>query len=102
MLRPLKQDSAHEYFVARWATPTALSCHLVQTIRSWLSTRKLSRVTLLDIFERAVVVLVFGHFAFVMLNAPGRSAGILGIILFVSESLPVFLDSHQTTVQGYV
>ena len=36
-------------------------------------------------------MLVFGHFAFVMLTAPGGSAGILGIILLVSESLPVFL-----------
>ena len=66
--------------------PTSL-----ETIRCWLSTRKLSRLKLLDIFERAVVVLVFGHFAFVMLTAPEGLAGILSIILLVSESLPVFL-----------
>ena len=46
---------------------------------------------LLDIFERAVVVLVFGRFAFVMLTFPAGTAGILGLILLVSESLPVFL-----------
>ena len=58
---------------------------------SWLSTHSLSRVILLDIFERVVVLLVFGHFAFVMLTAPEGTAGILSIILLVSESLPVFL-----------
>jgi protein-S-isoprenylcysteine O-methyltransferase Ste14 len=90
-LQPLKPDNAREYFVARWAGALRYPATSFQTIWSWLSTRKLSRVTLLDIFERAVVVLVFGHFAFVMLTAPGGSAGILGIILLVSESLPVFL-----------
>ena len=40
-----------------------------------------------DIFERAVVLLVFGHFAFVMVG----KASVLSLILLVSESLPVFL-----------
>jgi protein-S-isoprenylcysteine O-methyltransferase Ste14 len=84
-VQPLKPDNAREYFVARWVA--ALRYRVTS---SWLTTRKLSRVTLLGIAERAVVVLVFGHFAFVMLSASG-SAGILGIILLVSESLPVFL-----------
>jgi len=42
---------------------------------------------LLDVFERAVVLLVFGHFAFVMVG----KASVLSLILLVSESLPVFL-----------
>lgn len=42
---------------------------------------------LLDVFERAVVLLVFGHFAFVMVG----KASLLSLILLVSESLPVFL-----------
>ena len=47
---------------------------------------------LLDVFERAVVLLVFGHFAFVMLTASlAGKAGVLSLILLVSESLPVFL-----------
>ena len=90
-LRPLEQDNAREYFGARWAGALRYPSTSLETIRSWLSTRKLSRVMLLDIFERAVVVLVFGHFAFVMLTAPEGTAGILSIILLVSESLPVFL-----------
>ena len=90
-LQPLEQDTAREYFIARWAGAMRYPATSFETIRSWLSTRKLSRVMLLDIFERAVVVLVFGHFAFVMLTAPEGTAGILGIILLVSESLPVFL-----------
>jgi protein-S-isoprenylcysteine O-methyltransferase Ste14 len=44
-----------------------------------------------DIFERATVMVVFGHFAFVMLTALAGTAGILGLTLLVSESLPVFL-----------
>jgi protein-S-isoprenylcysteine O-methyltransferase Ste14 len=47
---------------------------------------------LLDVFERVVVVLVFGHFAFVMLTASlTGKAGVLSLILLISESLPVFL-----------
>ena len=47
---------------------------------------------LLDVFERVAVVLVFGHFAFVMLTASlAGKAGVLSLILLVSESLPVFL-----------
>ena len=42
---------------------------------------------LLDVFERAVVLLVFGHFAFVMVG----KASVLSLILLASESLPVFL-----------
>ncbi len=58
---------------------------------NWLSTRKLSRVMVLDIVERAVVMLVFGRFAYVMLTAPAGTGGILRLFLLVSESLPVFL-----------
>ena len=60
-------------------------------MRSWLSTRKLSRVTVLEIVERAIVMLVFARFVYVMLTAPAGTAGILRLILLVSESLPVFL-----------
>src|SRR3990170_7781988 len=90
-LQPREQDNTREYFVARWRGALRYPATSFETIRSWLSTRKLSRVTLLDIFERAVVVLVFGHFAFVMLTAPEGTASILGVILIVSESIPVFL-----------
>jgi protein-S-isoprenylcysteine O-methyltransferase Ste14 len=91
-LQPLEHDDAREYFVARWAgAQLRYPATSFETIRSWLSTRKLSRVMLLDIFERAVVVLVFCHFAFVMLTAPEGTPGILSIILLMSESLPVFL-----------
>ena len=91
-LQPLEHDDAREYFVARWGGALRYPATSFETIRSWLSTRKLSRVMLLDIFERAVVVLVFCHFAFVMLTAPEGTAGnILSIFLLVSESLPVFL-----------
>jgi protein-S-isoprenylcysteine O-methyltransferase Ste14 len=51
---------------------------------------ELSRLLLLDFFERAVVMLVFTRFAFIMLT-PAGTMNILGIILLVSESLPVFL-----------
>ena len=92
-LQPLSQTTraTREHFIARWAGALRYPATSFETVRSWLSTRKLSRMTLLDIFERAVVVLVFGHFAFVMLTAPEGTAGILSIILLVSESLPVFL-----------
>ena len=54
--------------------------------------RNHTRVMLLDVFERAVVLLVFGHFAFVMLTASlAGKAGVLSLILLVSESLPAFL-----------
>ena len=56
-----------------------------------LSMRGLSHVMILDMFERAIVVLVFGHFGFVMLTVPAGTAGILGLILLVSEGLPVLL-----------
>ena len=90
-LQPLEHDVAHEYIVARWAGALRYPATSFGTIRSWLSTHKLSRVMLLDIFERAVVILVFCHFAFVMLTAPEGTPVILSIILLVSESLPVFL-----------
>lgn len=56
-----------------------------------LPTRGLSRGALLDIFERVVVVLMFGYFAVVMLTAPAGTGGVLSLILLLSESLPVFL-----------
>jgi protein-S-isoprenylcysteine O-methyltransferase Ste14 len=59
-------------------------------LRSRLFSRKLSRAKLLGIFERVVVLVVFSHFAFVMLAAFGK-VGVLSLLLLVSESLPVFL-----------
>ena len=90
-LQPREQLNPREYFVARWAFALRHSVIPFEAIRSWLSTRELSRVMMLEIFERAIVVLVFSHFAFVMLTAPAGTAGILGLILLVSESLPVVL-----------
>ena len=86
-----REQNTRASFVARWAFALRYPDASFEAIRSWLSTRKLSRVMLLDIFERAVVVLVFGRFAFVMLTAPAGKAGALSLILLVSESLPVFL-----------
>ena len=86
-----REQNTRASFVARWAFALRYPDASFDAIRSWLSTRKLSRVMLLDIFERAVVVLVFGRFAFVMLTAPAGKAGALSLILLVSESLPVFL-----------
>ena len=57
--------------------------------RSWVSTSK--QRMLLEIFERAIVVLVFCRFVFAMLTAPAATADILRFFLIVSESLPVFL-----------
>ena len=90
-LEPREQHNPREYFVARWAFALRHPVTSFEAIRSWPSTRELSRLMMLDIFERAIVVLVFGHFAFVMLTAPAGTAGILGVILLISESLPVFL-----------
>jgi protein-S-isoprenylcysteine O-methyltransferase Ste14 len=90
-LQPREQDNPRESVFARGAFALRYPVTSLEAIRSWLSTHKLSRVMLLDIFERAVVVLVFGRFAFVMLTAPAGTAGILRLILLVSESLPVFL-----------
>ena len=90
-LQPREQDNSREYFVAHWALALRYPATWFKAIRSWLFTRKLSRVILLDILERTVVVLLFGHFAFVMLTTPAGTAGILSLILLVSESLPVFL-----------
>ena len=90
-LQPLEHDDAREYFVARWRGALRYPATSFETIRSWLSTRKLSRVMLPDLFERTVIVLLFCHFAFVMLTTPAGTAGILSLILLVSESLPVFL-----------
>ena len=73
---------------ARWASPTSAESS-PGTIQSWLSRRKLPRVKLLDVFERVVLLVVFGHFAFVMLTV--GNAGALSFMLLVSESLPVFL-----------
>jgi protein-S-isoprenylcysteine O-methyltransferase Ste14 len=88
---PRGQGNSREYFVARWASPLRYPAASFEAIRSWLATRKLSRVMLLDIVERGVVMLVFARFAFVMLSAPPGTGGILRLILVLSESLPVFL-----------
>jgi protein-S-isoprenylcysteine O-methyltransferase Ste14 len=90
-LQPREQDNPREYFVAHWTSALRYPATWFEAVRSRLFTRKLSRVAFLDILERTVVVLVFGHFAFVMLTTPAGTAGILSIILLVSESLPVFL-----------
>jgi protein-S-isoprenylcysteine O-methyltransferase Ste14 len=90
-LQPREQDNLRESVFARWAFALRYPVSSFEVIRSWLSTHKLSRMMLLEIFERAVVVLIFGRFAFVMLTAPAGTAGILRLILLVSESLPVFL-----------
>ena len=79
---------------ARWASPTRAesSPGTIQSwlsSQSWLSRRKLPRVKLLDVFERVVILILFGHFAFVMLSA-GKGGALSGILL-MSESLPVFL-----------
>jgi protein-S-isoprenylcysteine O-methyltransferase Ste14 len=81
------EHAAHSSAV-RWASPTSAKSSL-GTIQSWLSRRKLPRVKLLDVFERVVLLVVFGHFAFVMLTV--GKAGVLSFMLLVSESLPVFL-----------
>ena len=90
-LQPREQDNAREYFIARRALALRSPINSFKAIRSWLSKREKLRVGVLDIFERAIVVLVFGHFAFVMLTTPSGPAGMLSLILLVSESLPVFL-----------
>lgn len=90
-LQPREQDTPRESIFARWPFTLRYPATSFEAIRSWLATCKLSRVMLLDIFERAIVVLVFGHFAFVMLRAPAGTADILRLFLLVSESLPVFL-----------
>jgi len=90
-LQPRDHDNSREYFVARWAFALRYPAISFKAIRSWLSTRKLSRLMLLDIVERAVVMLVFARFAFVMLSAPSGTGSLLRLILLVSESLPVFL-----------
>ena len=60
--------------------------------------RQLPQVKLLDVFERAVVLVVFGHFAFVMLSA--GKAGVLSLILLASESLPVILILTRRAASG--
>lgn len=90
-LQPHEQDKAPEYFVVRSALVRVHPVNSFEALRSWLSKRGLSRGMLPDIFERATVMVVFGHFAFVMLTALAGTAGILGLTLLVSESLPVFL-----------
>jgi len=79
-------NSKREYFVARAALKPRSPTNL---IRSWLPTIKISRMGLLDILERTVVVLVFCRFSFVMLSSPVGKEYVLKIILIVSESLPV-------------
>ncbi|MGH9550334.1 MAG: hypothetical protein ACRD3W_13210 [Terriglobales bacterium] len=81
-------EQADHFAAARWtsATPAEGSAGTLQSRLSW---HKLSRVKLLDVFERAVILVVFGHFAFVMLST--GKAGVLSLILLASESLPVIL-----------
>ena len=88
-LQPHEQDEALEHFLVRSALALRHPVHSFEALQSWLS--GLSRGMLLDILERSTLMLVFGHFAFVMLTAPAGTAGTLGLILLVSESLPVFL-----------
>ena len=90
-LQPREQDNAREHLIARRALALRSPIYSFEAILSWLSKREPLRVMILDIFERAVVVLVFGHFAFVMLTAPSGPTGMLSLVLLVSESLPVFL-----------
>ena len=89
-LQPREQDNCQSAF-ARWTFPVRDPATSFEAIRSWLSTRKLSRVMVLDIVERTIVILVFGRFAYVMLTAPAGTGGTLRLVLLVSESLPVFL-----------
>src|SRR4029079_4813770 len=87
-LQPRKQNNAR----ARFSSRRGLSPRSpLYSIWFWLSKREPSRVMALDSFERAVVVAAFGHFAFVMLTTPSGPAGLLSLVLLVSESLPVFL-----------
>jgi protein-S-isoprenylcysteine O-methyltransferase Ste14 len=90
-LQPRAQDNAREYFIARWGFAPRCAVPWFEAIRSWLATRKLTRLKLLDFFERAVVTLVFVRFAFIMLTPVPGTVGILRILLLLSESLPVFL-----------
>jgi protein-S-isoprenylcysteine O-methyltransferase Ste14 len=80
-----ERNNAREPFVARWEFILRHPATLFEG--TWLPKRKPSRVMALDVFERAVVLLVFGHFAFVMVG----KASVLSLILLASESLPVFL-----------
>jgi len=82
------REHADHFAAARWTSTkrTETFCGPIQCSR-WRS--NLSRKKLLDIFERVVVVVVFGHFAFVMLTT--GKAGALNLILLLSESLPVIL-----------
>ena len=86
----LLQTSEHDGHsaAARWFSPTRAESS-PGTIQTWRSRRKLPQVKLLDVFERVVILIVFGHFAFVMLAA--GKAGVLSVMLLVSESLPVIL-----------
>jgi len=87
-LQTREQDNARAHLISRRGFAPRSP---IYSIRSWLSKREPLKVMALDIFERAVVVLVFGHFAFVMLTTPSGPAGLLSLVLLVSESLPVFL-----------
>ena len=82
--QPCEQGGIREHFIARWALA-------LRSPEIWPSTCNLSRLKLLDFFERAVVMLVFVRFAFVMLTPVSGTVGILRVMLLVSESLPVFL-----------
>jgi protein-S-isoprenylcysteine O-methyltransferase Ste14 len=88
LLRDRENSSAS--FAARWASARRDRSASLGPVRAWLVRRKLSRARLLGILERVVVTAVFCHFAFVMLAAYGK-AGVLSLILLVSEGLPVVL-----------
>jgi protein-S-isoprenylcysteine O-methyltransferase Ste14 len=60
----------------------------MDTPRSGLSRDTIQSIAL-DAFERLVVVLLFGRFAFKMLAAPGREVDFVTVLLLVSEILPV-------------
>jgi len=84
-LQHRERNNAREPFVARWEFMLRHPATLFEGI--WLPKLKPSRVMPLDVFERTVVLLVFGHFAFVMVG----KASVLSLFLLASESLPVFL-----------
>ena len=84
-LQRSERNNAREPFVARWEFMLRHPATLFEG--TWLPKLKPSRVMPLDVFERAVVLLVFGHFAFVMVG----KASVLSLFLLASESLPVFL-----------
>jgi hypothetical protein len=90
-------DHAVRSNAARWPSPTRAES-FPSTLQLRLSWRKLSRVMPLDVFERAVILVVFSHFAFVMLTA--GKAGVISLVLLTSESLPVILILTRRAARG--